>query len=172
MDALSALLLSASCLVVLVAVAPSLIRAIAGTDLFGATPVDDVFHERRHAGSDETGSHEPAVEGNPHLFFPPADPSPHGLGQRSRRESPGTGLPAEEEETDFPLGSLRLGIVRETVRLLDRPDPGGSVRGEIGPGESVLIVKEAGDWMLVQGTDSAAGWARKAQIFTGSGSAK
>ena len=88
------------------------------------------------------------------------------------------GLPRPDEQVDrAPAlepdahgdsdGGVRLGLVRRGVKLVDQPHEGGEVIGEIGSGETVMLVKDAGEWVLVVHSgksDLSMGWTRRSEI--------
>jgi hypothetical protein len=173
-DALSAVFLAAACALVLFAASPSLLRAATGADLFERAPADEL-QEPQHrrlllhgSDPDEGEGQELAPDDDPHMYFPRSPDSLDEPPGRQRSREPAQ--PDEDTEGDLPLGSLRIGAVRERVVLLDAPE--GSTRAELDAGETVVIVKEAGDWVLVHGKSSKMGWARKRDIWTGGAQGK
>lgn len=164
-DTLTALLLCVAAGGVIVAAAPSVLRA-AG---LGAPARDD--GELRNGG--RLSLPQPPVGVPAHPIF--------SHGEDDDEDEPPRGpyatLPPEGLRPPPPEGDVRggkasgkratPGVARRPIRLFDKPGPGGTVVGEVRAGDLVMIGKEAGEWMLVahDGDDGVVmGWTKKSEI--------
>lgn len=157
--------LGAVVLVVVAAATPSLLRA-------------------GMSAADEPGDFPPPVRGH-HPTLVPRDHPPRAFGfgddppddepDRPRAVRPtdpraaAPRLPGQDREDDdgpgFGLG-LRSGVTRKPLLLRDRRT--GSVVHEVKAGQSVSILREDGEWvLLVQKTagDLVTGWARRDELL-------
>lgn len=169
-DTLSLLGVLTSVGVVLVAAAPSLLRAagVPGSTL--SRGLDRPTDPHLAAGP-------PRATGSPRFVFNDEDDGPDpnddlqklypepGLwpGRRSRTEP----APAVESPPSHGDAEVRMGLARKALRLVDRPAAGASLTGEVRAGDLIRLMKEQGDWALVvhTGADGVAmGWTRKSDI--------
>jgi len=151
-DLLTVVVLGVTIGVVGLAAAPAVLRA-AG--------VGDRGERARHTSAPPASTVDPADPDN-FLFEEEADDEPL---YREPSDDP-------RWRGHDPLGDkrgkhARIGVTRATLRLFDEPSDKGEVTAMIRRGESVTILREAGDWLLVawDGAEHVSvGWAKKNEI--------
>jgi hypothetical protein len=119
-----------------------------------------------------------AITAAPALFraagvSPPEPTAPFASG-RSNVDRPRTGVPhpfiADDDDDvidDAAPSSARIGLARAPLVLLSRGSETARVVGHVSEGEPVMIVREAGDWVLVVyggADDIVTGWTRKSGV--------
>jgi hypothetical protein len=160
MDTAITFLLCGTAAAVLLVAAPPLLRA-AGVGPEAKSPTSTAPARSLRAGG--TRGDRQFFEGDHELEDDPRSP---------RRRSP---IWSDDDEhgqagEGAPQGDagVRVGLVRRHIKLFEHPGAeSGDVIGEVGSGETVMLVTEVGDWVLVVHSgsrDVSMGWTRKSDI--------
>jgi hypothetical protein len=180
LDRLTSFLLAIGAGVALLAAAPSLLRA-SGMDLRGLeAPIADPAPPTAPGAE---GPVEPkgsiSFSDRPPRFAPPDDPPhltelekmyPDGMwpGQGTHAETPAGGARRKDpKDPAGPTTNARLGHARARLPLREKPEAASPATGELKAGDSVIVVREAGDWSLVVsngGSEVHMGWAKRADV--------
>jgi hypothetical protein len=101
---------------------------------------------------------------------PPDEDSPgqtDGLGPRDFMRPPEDHPRGDKPEADPPSARMRPAIVRRSIKLYVEPSEESVETGAVQKGDSVYVIKESGDWVLVlrSGREAVAmGWTKRAEL--------
>lgn len=151
------LLLAAACVLVATATPPVLRAAGVGAQ---ASPVLRAEKLPRPDAPEPRPAREPAFQ----FDFGDDDdrPSPHGVAPQPRADRGADGDPLADD-----ADTIRMGLARRDFRLHGDPSQDAPVLGEVQAGSSLMVMKEAGDWVLVVRSSAEGilmGWARRSEI--------
>jgi uncharacterized protein YgiM (DUF1202 family) len=62
---------------------------------------------------------------------------------------------------------VRVGLTRHGLTLRERPGEGTEITGAVKAGEVVMIMKDAGEWVLIMHSgddDVSMGWAKRSDV--------